>query len=187
MSHSQNTMQVQTINRPPDMHYKWLACSRWRWTEANAHWQNFYQCQVTWFSRHEGRSVCLQLLLPDCNQTQLPLQKNFKKRKFPQKVCINSVTQQETMPREGVATAITLFNNEGEGSAHNKYLCKVRGALSRCHIRNLLQNAFLHQPWNIHALFKVFMWTSVQVSPWRQSTEKLKGSNTLSKQHVQLC
>lgn len=50
------------------------------------------------------------------------------------------------MPRYGVASAITLFNIEGEGSARNKYLCKVRGAFSRSHIRNLPLNAFLHQP-----------------------------------------
>lgn len=74
-----------------------------------------------------------------------------------------------------------------KGSTHNKYLCKVRGAFSRSHIRNLPLNAFLHQPWNIHALCKVFMWTSVQVSPQRKSAETLKRSNTLSTQHAQLC
>lgn len=44
-----------------------------------------------------------------------------------------------------VATAVTVFSTKGKGSAHNKYLCKVRGALSRSHIRNLPLNAFLHQ------------------------------------------
>lgn len=49
----------------------------------------------------------------------------------------------------------------GEGSARNKYLRNVRGTLSRSHIRNPPLNAFLHQPWNIHALCKVFMWTKL--------------------------
>lgn len=84
------------------------------------------------------------------------------------------------MQREGVATTVTLFSGEGEGSSHNKYLCKVRGALSRSHIRNLPLNAFLHQPWNIHALCKVFMWNSVQVSPRGESAEETEGI-----QHIQ--
>lgn len=39
-------LQVQTINCPPDMHYKWLACCRWRWTVANVHWQDLDQCSI---------------------------------------------------------------------------------------------------------------------------------------------
>lgn len=133
---------------------------------------------LTWFSGHGGGSVCLCQLLPDCNQTHQCVQK--KARKFPPKICY-TVTRQGIMTRVGVAAATTLF------STNNKYLCNVRGALSRSHIRNLPLNAFLHQPWNIHALCKVFMWTSVQVSPRGESVGKLRGSNILSKQYSQLC
>lgn len=69
-----------------------------------------------------------------------------------------------------------VWATRAKGSSHNKYFCKVRRALSMSHIRTLPLNAFLHQPWNIHALCKVFMWTSVQVSPWGKSAENLKGS-----------
>lgn len=87
--------------------------------------------------------VCVPSCL--CNQNHQRVEKKQeifprkKKAKIPKKTLLG------TMPAERAETAITLFSNTGEGSAHNKYLRNVRGALSRSHIRNPPLNAFLHQ------------------------------------------
>lgn len=123
---------------------------------------------LTWFTGQEGGNACQCPLTSMCK-------KKWEENFLPLSVKMLYPSKEKWQGRLLLPPSL-VWATRAKGSSHNKYFCKVRRALSMSHIRNLPLNAFLHQPWNIHALCKVFMWTSVQVSPWGKSAEKLKGS-----------
>lgn len=175
MSHSQDAERVQTINRPPDVHYKWLTCRRWRQTGANAHGQKLRQFLSI---RTDGDVLHVGFLcFPDYKQPHTSVR---IRRKFHLKLCKPRKEQwqgrvsQPPQQFSGARVKDTLTINTSTKSKtffqepHHK-------RVSGCTFISSLK--YSYQP--VVSLTKV--------SPQGECAEEVKRSYTPSKQYAHLC